>query len=375
MQTRNRDYYRNRKRAETPSTKKYIIVFTLLLILPFAKFTATEVVIQPVMNFFTGLTDKTVSLSTGNQNQDLTSQDAIEKDALSVETFSLFNQPPKQEIPPPPENPQKPENALPIITKFYQYSPTAVILNNQGAGLIKNATTRPASEIESVISQPLPFKVEVSSDKPQVLIMHTHSTESYEKFDLGYYNPATSSRSTDENNNMIAVGKAVTAELQKNGINTIHDTTMHDQPYTGAYDKSEITVKNHLKSNPSIKVVIDVHRDAIETGDGSRYKPTAKIGDKNASQMMIIAGTSGKGITLPNPDENLKFASKLQNQLESMYPGLTRPLLYDYRHYNQDLTTGSLLVEVGGHANTIAESVYSGTLLGSAISELFKNQA
>ncbi len=124
------------------------------------------------------------------------------------------------------------------------------------------------------------------------------------------------------------------------GIGVLHDITQHDYPsYNGSYDRSRATVQQYLKKYPSIRVVLDIHRDAIASGD-TVTAPVAEINGKTAAQIMIISGCdSGKG-NYPEFRKNLRFASALQNRLESDHPGLTRPVLFDYRFYNQDLTTG-----------------------------------
>ena len=240
-----------------------------------------------------------------------------------------------------------------------------------GAGSIKNCTALSAAEVAAEVGQALPFDVEVGSAEPQVLIMHTHATETYELEDKSWCDPAFSARSTDTSVNMVAVGERIAAELNAVGITTLHDATLHDYPsYNGSYDKSNETVRAYLEKYPSIKVVLDVHRDAIQREDGTRVKPVAEIDGRTAAQVMIICGADNGG-NLPNFRQNLRFAARWEEMMEQMYPGLTRPVLFDYRYYNQDLTTGSLLIEMGGHANTLDEALYSGELVGKALAALF----
>ena len=217
------------------------------------------------------------------------------------------------------------------------------------------------------------YDVTVTADgTPQILIMHTHETESYEPYTRDFYDSSFTSRTTDDEKNMAAVGDAIAAELEKSGIGVIHDVTKHDYPsYNGSYDRSRETVQAILEENPTIKVVLDIHRDAIEREDGTRIAPTAEINGKNAAQVMIISCCDDGSGRLPHYMSNFRFASALQQQLESDFEGLTRPVLFDDRFYNQDLTAGSLLIEVGGHANSIDEAVYSGKLIGKSLSNLF----
>ena len=205
-----------------------------------------------------------------------------------------------------------------------------------------------------------------------MLIMHTHATETYELAEKNWCDPNFTARSTDNSRNMIAVGAEIARVLNEAGICTIQDTTLHDYPsYNGSYEKSNATVRNYLAQYPSIKVVLDVHRDAIQTQDGTRYAPAANINGMRAAQVMIICGADVDG-NLPNFKQNLRFAARWQAKMAQLYPGLARPVLFDYRYYNQDLTTGSLLIEMGGHANTLEEAKYSARLVGDALAKLFQ---
>lgn len=239
-----------------------------------------------------------------------------------------------------------------------------------GASVVRNCTQMPDSEVAAEMMQPLPFSITPNSEEPQVLIVHTHTTECYEDSERCWCDPDFSARTTDLSKNVAAVGDALCAELNAAGIVTLHDTTLHDYPsYTGSYAKSHETVTSYLERYPSIKVVLDVHRDAIGAQDGSRTKPAVELDGKKCAQVMLICGADNGG-NLPNCKQNLRFASRFQDQMERMFPGLARPVLFDYRYYNQDLSTGSLLIEVGGHANTLDEAVYAGSLVGKALSTL-----
>ena len=212
-----------------------------------------------------------------------------------------------------------------------------------------------------------------NSDKPQVLIVHTHTTECYMSYDAGSYNPDDPTRTDDPTRNMVAVGRQVAAQLETAGIGVIHDTAIHDQPYNGAYGHAKAAIEAYLKKYPSIKVVLDLHRDAIYEDSTTYIKPTVNIDGKNAAQVMIIVGMLNK-TTIPNTHtaENLAFGVRLQQRLHRTYPGLARPLLLADARYNQQLTNGSLLIEVGSHANTLEEACYSGELLGGVLAEVLQ---
>ena len=111
--------------------------------------------------------------------------------------------------------------------------------------------------------------------------------------------------------------------------------------------------------------MLDVHRDAIER-DGDRIAPVAQVGEEQVAQVMLICGCDNGG-NLPDYPQNLRFAAVWEAAMEGAYPGLTRPVLFDYRYYNQDLTTGSLLIEVGGHGNTLEEALAAGRLAAKGL--------
>lgn len=215
------------------------------------------------------------------------------------------------------------------------------------------------------------FKIELNGE-PQVLIMHTHTTESFEPYVREYFDPSFNYRTTDMRYNTAAVGEKICEELKKSGIGYIHDTTIHDYPsYNGSYERSAETVKKILEEYPSIKVVLDIHRDAIGTNE-SIMQPTVEINGKKSAQVMIISGCDDGTMDMPDYMQNFRFASLLQQQMASDYENLTRPILFDYRKYNQDLTTGSLLIEVGTHGNTLEQVEYAGELVGKSLSKALK---
>ena len=238
-----------------------------------------------------------------------------------------------------------------------------------GAGSIKNNTRQTAADIAAEAAQPLPFAIEKDSAAPQVLIMHTHATEDYRLSAGLWFTPGDGARSTDRSINMCAVGRVMADTLNAAGICTLHDETLNDYPsYTGSYANSRAVVQQYLARYPSIKVVLDVHRDAIETESGSRYAPVCTVDGRQAAQVMIICGCdNGTTVQLPGWRQNLRFAAAWERSMEGMYPGFTRPVLFSYRFYNQDLTTGSLLIEIGGHGNNLNEALYAGQLAAKGL--------
>ena len=262
----------------------------------------------------------------------------------------------------------RPEGAGAVIEKNYPQGSGEKYVAC-GAGSIKNNTRQTAADIAAEIQAPLPFGVEKDSPDPQILIMHTHATEDYRLSAGLWYSPGDGARTTDTNLNMCAVGRVMADTLNAAGLNTLHDETLNDYPsYTGSYANSRAVVQQYLARYPSIKVVLDVHRDAIETESGSRYAPVCTVDGRQAAQVMIICGCdNGTTVRLPGWRQNLRFAAAWERSMEEMYPGFTRPVLFSYRFYNQDLTTGSLLIEIGGHGNNLNEALYAGQLAAKGL--------
>ncbi|WP_368184211.1 stage II sporulation protein P, partial [Anaerotruncus rubiinfantis] len=135
-------------------------------------------------------------------------------------------------------------------------------------------------------------------------------------------------------------------------------------------ERSAETIKGYLKKYPTIKIALDIHRDGIQREDDLIVKPVVEVDGKKASQLMIITGSDDGTMNVPKWRENLRFAASVQDAIEQDFPGLTRPIFFCYRKYNMDLTTGSLLFEVGSNANTLEESKYTAGLIGQSIAKL-----
>ena len=226
--------------------------------------------------------------------------------------------------------------------------------------------------LKDFVNAKLGYTIEKNS-QPQVLIVHTHATESYLREERDYYTNADLTRTTDNEYNMVALGKIVADKLNAAGINTIHDTTAHDYPsYNESYSRAAETICSYTEKYPSIKIVIDLHRDAITANDTDKVKVTTEIDGKKAAQIMLVMGSQSGNVTnFPNWKENLKLATKIQQTVEVMYPSLARSIHFMSKNYNESLTTGSVLIEIGTDGNTIDEAKYSAELLANALISLF----
>ena len=262
-------------------------------------------------------------------------------------------------------------NSGPIYRRHYGGYVGDDYIDLPGGGVVWNCTSDSAEKLSGAAGALPDIVITPDSQEPQVLIIHTHTTESYEPYQRSYYDADYPFRTRDPDCNMTRVGEALAEKLAEHGISVLHDGTIHDYPaYTGAYDRSEVTIRAALEEYPSIKVIIDLHRDAISSADGSRTAPVAEIEGRNAAQFMIITGCDdGRFGNMPDYLENFRLACLIQSSAETLYPGLARPILFDYRNYNQHISTGSLLIEVGSHANSLDEAVYSGELLGDCMAD------
>lgn len=197
--------------------------------------------------------------------------------------------------------------------------------------------------------------IKLSADKPQVLIIHTHSSEAY--------NETSSSRTLDRDLNVIKVGEVLAEELQNQGLNVIHDTGIYDYPsYSGSYSRSLEAVEKYLNKYPEIQIVFDVHRDSMSLSDGSKYRTEYTLGEFSSAQVMLLIATGEAGLEHPNWKENIKFGLRLQKSMEDSYPGLARPVYISSERYNQHTVPGSILIEVGTDGNSIDEAVNAARL-------------
>ena len=214
------------------------------------------------------------------------------------------------------------------------------------------------------------LKPDIAVNKENILIYHTHSCESYTPSEKYQYKKTGNFRTTDKNYSVIRVGNELEEQLKTYGYNVIHDESYHDYPsYTGSYANSLKTVSKLLEENENTDVVIDLHRDAI--GD-STYAPTVKIGEEYAAQLMFVIGGNEGSIAHKNWQQNLKFAIKVQEKANELYPGLFKPIILRGTTYNQHVTKAATIIEVGATGNTLDQTLVSMKYLAKVISEVVK---
>ncbi|MFR2535323.1 MAG: stage II sporulation protein P [Clostridia bacterium] len=214
------------------------------------------------------------------------------------------------------------------------------------------------------------LKPDISINNKNVMIFHTHTCESYTPSDNYQYTQTGTYRTTDLNFSVARVGTELENQLKSYQYQVVHDKTYHDYPaYNGSYGRSLTTVENLLKTNPNTDMVFDVHRDAI--GDYS-YAPTVKIGEEYAAQIMFVIGTDGGGLAHPSWNQNLKFAVKIQEKANELYPGLFKPIILRNSRYNQHLAKAATIIEVGATGNTLDQCLVSMKYLAKVMSEVIK---
>lgn len=221
----------------------------------------------------------------------------------------------------------------------------------------------------ALLQQPLTW--DLMGEAPTVLILHSHATESYEN--QAQYTETSPYRTLDTNYNMVSVGARVAEILEAEGIHVIHDRTLHDYPsYNDAYGNARSAITAALAEHPSICLVLDLHRDAAEDAGGNQKVSTVTVEGESCANLMLVMGSDKGSLSYPNWERNLALAVKLQAQLEQTHSGLCKPIKLVTSRYNQDLSTGALLVEVGTAGNTHAQAIRAAEYLAEGIVALAK---
>lgn len=214
------------------------------------------------------------------------------------------------------------------------------------------------------------LKPNVKLNTKNILIYHTHTCESYTQSEKFTYKASGNFRTLDKERSVVRVGTELEKYMKNYGYHVIHDTTCYDYPsYNASYDRSLSSVGKLLDKNKGTDILFDIHRDAI--GDSS-YAPTVKIGDEYAAQLLFVIGSNGGGGKHDNWQQNLKFAIKIQEKANQLYPGLFKPIILRNSRYNQQLAKGSSIIEVGATGNTLDQCLVSMKYLSKILSEVVK---
>lgn len=217
----------------------------------------------------------------------------------------------------------------------------------------------PEVDYENLVEPPEPPASDfIKSDKPLVAIYTTHNSETYIPTD-------GKSKVEGKNGGVAKVAQKLAEELEKKGVKTIRSTTIHDYPsFTKSYGKSLKTVQTMLSQNPSIQVVIDVHRDA-----GIPRKETVKIDGQEMAKILLIVGSNARA-EHPHWEKNKKFAENLVKKMDELYPGLSKGYRVQSGRYNQHLHPRAILIEVGSDKNSLEEAQRAVALFAQVLTEV-----
>ena len=265
-------------------------------------------------------------------------------------------------VPPPSPTPSSPQdNGVPARTLVPQDPKGYQVV---GKTYISSTRDQPLdlSALET------PCDAQLGASGPQILILHSHGSEAYTPAGDPEVVWSGSHRSTDMRFGVVRVGDAMAKVFSDAGIGVLHDRTLYDYPnYQGSYDRSLEAAQRHLTAHPTIRFILDIHRDAIEDQAGNQFKVVTQTDRGTAAQLTLVVGSDGSGAPHPDWMENLRLGVALQERLLGKYPTLMRPLLLRKSRYNQHLTPGSLLVEVGAAGNSPEEAERAGELFAQEL--------
>jgi len=223
-------------------------------------------------------------------------------------------------------------------------------------------TSNQSADISAALLDDLHW--DLYESQPTVLIIHSHGSESYQKTED--YTESTAYRTLNTDYNMISIGDLLAQELENAGIRVIHDRTMYDVPsYNDAYTQARAGIEAHLAENPSICLILDLHRDAATDANGNQIGYTVSTPEGDAAKLMLVLGTNSD-----TWQDNLSLATKLHVLLEKQVPGICRPINVRSQRFNQDLCPGAVLVEVGATGNSRQEALLAAKYLAQAIISL-----
>ncbi len=262
-----------------------------------------------------------------------------------------------------PDFAKKPEN-LTLLPSF-----TAE--DGEEVDIKYNCALRPdASEL---ITSPLSW--DLQSEEPTVLILHTHATESYTRSEGEDYKESSAFRTLDEDYNMLSIGDHLAQLLEAGGISVIHDRNLHDHPsYSGSYNQARKSIAQYLEESPSIRLVLDLHRDA-SGNNNNQMRTEATVDGKPSAQLMLVIGTGASGLKHPDWEQNLALGLKLHSQCNRLAPGIMRYVNLRAQRFNQDLSPGALLIEVGAAGNAHSEALTAVDVLAEGILSLAKGSS
>ncbi len=270
-----------------------------------------------------------------------------------------------------------PEGYIPVIKTNLAYK-TFDIINDTDFQLDRKKTD----------NAEYPF-LAPSAKGPTVLIVHTHATEAFYKDDsevsyfkktnppeneniVGYYlKDSAAPRSPDTSENMVRIGEVFAQTLENLGISAIHDKTLHDlNNYNGAYQSTYQTVTKYLDEYPTIQYIFDIHRDSLIKADGTKMAPSTTINGKSTAQVMLVVGSNQSGYYHPNWQSNLSLALRYRKHLAEISEDFVRPIYLRTGRFNQQVSVGSMLLEIGSCGTTLEEAENAAMYAAEALADM-----
>lgn len=270
----------------------------------------------------------------------------------------------------PETAPASTEETVPAVGP--EMGPRRVYTPEEGESLEVKYSGDYRPDLGELISRPT--GLDFSGEGPRVLIISTHATEAYAMEPGWEYTPTALARTTDTDYNVVRVAEELAEVLRRGGIGVIHDSTLNDYPsYTGSYNQARERIWTILEEYPTIQMVIDVHRDAVEDEAGNQLGTARQVLGQDSAQVMLVMGTDEGGMDHPDWEDNLSWALKIQKTMEEEAPGLARPLNLRMERFNEDLTPGSCLLEVGTAGDTLQEALTAVELFGNSLLTAIKD--
>lgn len=275
----------------------------------------------------------------------------------AVGSFLIYLETGRVVRPVPVAEPEEPEPTDPEPTP----GQALPVFSGSESGLVYVRGTGPETvDVAAMLETEL--DLDLTGAEPTVLILHTHTTECYTRNGEAY-TESGSYRTLDPDHNMVSVGRELARLLEEHGIGVVHLETVHDHPdYNAAYALARQSIQAALEEYPSIKLVLDLHRDAASDGKGGQFDSSAQVNGQESAQLMLLVSTDHGAWA-----ENMNLGVKLTALLERTHPGITRGILTRASLYNQDLGVSALLVEVGAAGNTRQEALIAVEALAQAL--------
>lgn len=239
-----------------------------------------------------------------------------------------------------------------LLSKFYTVDSTTTINADQ-------------LNVDDLLSRDM--HIDTTTNGPKILIFHTHSQEAF-----------ANSVANDSNTSIVGMGRYLAELLNAKGIETMHHAGVYDLidgklDRSKAYQMAEVGVKEILNQNPSIEVVIDLHRDGVP----ETTHLVTEINGKQTAKIMFFNGlsrtkTNGNIAYLPNPyiQDNLSFSFQMQLASEKLYSGFARRIYLKGYRYSLHMMPKSLLIEAGAQTNTVEEMKNAMEILANILVEV-----